>query len=208
MSVLSAPLAGSAIIAQAETWLGVPYLYGGGRGSPAQARLNGVDCSGFVYQVFTALGIDPGTDTVSQFNNPNAVDVPSLAQAQPGDLIFFGSPVGGTQEHVGIYLGGGTMIDAPHTGATVRLDRVAGFENLLGIRRLTGALPAAAGVATDPGSQPQPSLDSTTLDSSSSSPGASLGRLFAEIVAVALALALVAAGVIQASKPKPQAAPT
>ena len=51
----------------------------------------------------------------------------SYAQAQPGDLVFFDSPDVG---HVGIYLGGGMMLDAPHTGAFVRIEpiwwRVAG----------------------------------------------------------------------------------
>lgn len=199
MSIISAPLAGSAIIAQAETWLGVPYLYGGGRSSAASARLNGVDCSGFVYQVFTALGINPGTDTVSQFNNPAAVPVASLSEAQPGDLIFFGSPVGGTQEHVGIYLGMGKMIDAPHTGATVRIDDVFGFgENILGIRRLTQALPATAGVANTV----QPSATLTSADTSSTaSSSSSIWHLFAELAFVGLAAALVFLGTYALAHP-------
>lgn len=199
-------LAGSAIIAQAMRWLGVRYSYGGGRGSPASARLNGVDCSGLVYQVFSALGINPGTDTVSQFNNPAAMTVPTLAQAAPGDLVFFGSPAGGTQEHVGIYLGGGTMIDAPHTGTTVRVDNVSGFGPILGIKRLAanvGALPTptdpAAAAAID-------TTAATTTASSGSSVGSSIARLFVGLVALGLALALIGLGV-HAGTRSPKGAP-
>lgn len=199
MSIIDSSLSASAIVAQAETWLGVPYLYGGGRGSAATARSAGVDCSGFVYQVFMSLGIDPGTDTVSQFNNPNAVAVPSLAQAQPGDLIFFGSPVGGTQEHVGIYLGSGLMIDAPHTGASVRIDSVTGFgETMLGIRRIT--TPAAAGTGTDPASPNETAQLASTTTSSS---GSTFMRLAVEVVAVGLAVGLVGMGLYTMTKKEP-----
>lgn len=198
-------LAGSAIIAQTEQWLGVPYTYGGGRGTAASARLNGVDCSGLVYQVFTALGIDPGTDTVSQFNNPAAVTVPDLAAAQPGDLVFFGSPAGGTQEHVGIYLGGGAMIDAPHTGATVRVDQVSGFGPILGIKRLSGGV-AAAGLTDSPtGSTVDPVV--TTAASSSSGLGSSITRLLVGLVLLGLALALVGLGVHAGTKAPAQKDP-
>ncbi len=44
--------------------------------------------------------------------------VPSQALLLPGDLVFFGNPI----HHVGLYVGNGQMIDAPHTGAVVRYD--------------------------------------------------------------------------------------
>ena len=44
----------------------------------------------------------------------------SVSQLQPGDLVFFYTPI----EHVGIYVGGGQMIDAPYTGAVVRYDSI------------------------------------------------------------------------------------
>jgi soluble lytic murein transglycosylase-like protein len=59
--------------------------------------------------------------------------VASLDQAQPGDLVFFGSP----PEHVGIYVGNGQMLDAPHTGARVRVEAV--WETPSAIRRVTGS---------------------------------------------------------------------
>jgi cell wall-associated NlpC family hydrolase len=46
----------------------------------------------------------------------------SAADAQPGDLVFFGSPA----YHVGIYIGGGRMIAAPHTGTVVQIQAVYG----------------------------------------------------------------------------------
>jgi cell wall-associated NlpC family hydrolase len=51
-------------------------------------------------------------------------------QAQPGDLIFFYSPI----SHVGLYIGGGQMIDSPHTGAVVRLVPVK-WDNVVGVSR-------------------------------------------------------------------------
>jgi cell wall-associated NlpC family hydrolase len=54
----------------------------------------------------------------------------SRDQAQPGDLVFFYSPI----HHVGMYVGGGMMIDAPHTGATVRLVAVK-WGSVVGLAR-------------------------------------------------------------------------
>ncbi|HEY5473650.1 MAG TPA: NlpC/P60 family protein, partial [Candidatus Limnocylindrales bacterium] len=48
----------------------------------------------------------------------------SLGNLKPGDLVFFGSP--SFSHHVGIYVGGGQMIDAPYTGAVVRYDSISG----------------------------------------------------------------------------------
>jgi cell wall-associated NlpC family hydrolase len=52
-----------------------------------------------------------------QYNEAPHVPAGAL---QPGDLLFFGNPI----HHVGIYVGGGLMIDAPHTGASVRIDSI------------------------------------------------------------------------------------
>ena len=54
----------------------------------------------------------------------------------PGDLVFFGSGPTGV-DHVGLYVGGGEMIDAPHTGALVRFDP-AGRSDLVGATRPAG----------------------------------------------------------------------
>jgi hypothetical protein len=195
MTLVGAGVTGAAIVNGAMQWIGVPYLYGGGRGSAASARLNGLDCSALVYQVFMALGVNPGTDTVSQFNNPAAVTVPSLAAAQPGDLVFFGSPAGGTQEHVGIYLGANTMIDAPHTGTTVGVHSIAGYGPILGIKRLTASVGTGLPAGTDPTTGAVLDATSATDTSSSSSIGTTISRLLIGLVCLGLALALVGLGV-------------
>jgi cell wall-associated NlpC family hydrolase len=63
----------------------------------------------------------------------------------PGDLVFFnpGEFRVGLPGHVGIYLGHGVMVDAPHTGATVRVQAIAGLGPLLGVARPAAISPAA-----------------------------------------------------------------
>ncbi|MDA8196408.1 MAG: NlpC/P60 family protein [Actinomycetota bacterium] len=103
---------GANIVADAASYIGVPYQWGG---TSAQT---GFDCSGLVQKVFADQGYTlPRTAAEQQ-----AIGTPvsSLAQAQPGDLVFYGSPA----SHVGIYIGNGKMIDAPEAGATVRVDQV------------------------------------------------------------------------------------
>ena len=53
------------------------------------------------------------------------------ADLQPGDLVFFGSPI----HHVGMYIGGGYFIEAPHTGDFVKISPLAGRSNYAGARR-------------------------------------------------------------------------
>ncbi len=127
---------GQQAVAQAETFLGVPYQWGGT--DPA----TGVDCSGLVQDVYARLGVDlPRT---SQEQALVGAPVGSLAQAQPGDLVFYPGSDGTASApgHVGIYIGNGQMIDAPHTGAVVRVDPVGTPTE---IRRVTGLAPAASG---------------------------------------------------------------
>ena len=66
-----------------------------------------------------------------------------------GDLLFFSERADGRITHVGIALGQGRMVDAPHTGALVRVEPIAGFrgrEHYLGATRPAGATPPAGGV--------------------------------------------------------------
>ena len=117
-------------VAIALQYLGVPYQWGGG--SPT----TGFDCSGLVQYVFAQLGIALPHNTVAQWNSPSAVPVPRN-QLQPGDLVFFNG-----LDHVGIYIGDGNFIDAPHTGAFVRIDSLrGGWERAHydGARRILGA---------------------------------------------------------------------
>jgi peptidoglycan DL-endopeptidase CwlO len=119
---------GSDVIADARRYLGVPYLWGGTDPS------KGLDCSGLVQQVYGDLGIDLPRVSRDQANVGTKVD--SLADAQPGDLLFFGSPV----HHVAIYEGDGMMIEAPRTGQNVKEIKVSDFgEPVSGIRRILGS---------------------------------------------------------------------
>jgi cell wall-associated NlpC family hydrolase len=105
----------------AAQYLGVPYVWGGA--SPA-----GFDCSGLVVYVYAQLGISLPHYTVSQWNATIPV---SPSDMQPGDLVFFDG-----LGHVGIYIGNGQFIDAPHTGSVVRVDSIAGFGGFDGARRV------------------------------------------------------------------------
>ncbi len=103
----------SSVVAFAASFVGkVPYVWGG-------STPQGFDCSGFTMYCWAAFGVSLPHNAAAQ----QAMCAPvSAAQAQPGDLVFFGSPA----YHVGIYAGGGSMIDAPHTGAMVSYGSVSG----------------------------------------------------------------------------------
>lgn len=102
-----------AVLAFARSQLGVPYLWGGA--SPA-----GWDCSGLVMAAFARVGIVLPHNAELQYEQTAGEGVP-LDQVQPGDLVFFGTSLA-TIGHVGIVVGAGAMIDAPHTGAVVRVE--------------------------------------------------------------------------------------
>jgi peptidoglycan DL-endopeptidase CwlO len=100
-------------------YLGVPYVWGG-------ASPSGFDCSGLVMYVYAQLGISLPHYTVAQWNATEPVSSPA-----PGDLVFFNS-----LGHVGIYIGGGRFVDAPHTGSVVRIDSISSFGGYDGARRV------------------------------------------------------------------------
>jgi cell wall-associated NlpC family hydrolase len=112
--LLSALPAGdnTGVTAIALQYLGVPYLWAG-------ASPSGFDCSGLVQYVFAQMGVSLPHNAAAQFHYPGAVSVPPN-QLQPGDLVFFNG-----LDHVGIYLGNGEFVDAPHTGTTVRIDSLS-----------------------------------------------------------------------------------
>ena len=107
----------SAVVAKARELLGVPYLWGGTDPS------KGLDCSGFVQLVYKSQGIDLPRVSSQQATAGRAVS--SLAEARPGDLLFFDySPSRPGIDHVGIYLGEGQMIAAPQPGEVVKIQSV------------------------------------------------------------------------------------
>jgi cell wall-associated NlpC family hydrolase len=111
---LSATQLGARAVAIAEQQLGKPYVW-------AAAGPNSFDCSGLVQYVYAQLGISLAHYTVSQWDE--TAHVP-LADAQPGNLVFYQDPGTGFIYHVGIYIGHGEMIDAPETGENVQIDTV------------------------------------------------------------------------------------
>jgi peptidoglycan DL-endopeptidase CwlO len=113
---------GDAVVADARKYLGIKYVYGSN--NPA----NGLDCSGLVQTVYKDLGVTLPRVAADQARQGTAV--PSLAQAKPGDLVAFGSPV----DHIGIYIGDNKMIVAPHTGDVVKVQNV--YTTPTAIRRI------------------------------------------------------------------------
>jgi cell wall-associated NlpC family hydrolase len=100
-----APSLGARAARYARRLLGVPYRYGGD--SPG----SGFDCSGLVRYVFGHFGVDLPHSSYADYGLGRQVSRGSL---RPGDLVFFDG-VG----HVGLYVGAGRFIHAPHSGTTV-----------------------------------------------------------------------------------------
>jgi cell wall-associated NlpC family hydrolase len=114
----------TSVVRYARRFLGVRYTWGGT--SPA----SGFDCSGFTRYVFAHFGVSLPHYTFAQFDRGRAVSRRSL---RPGDLVFFDG-VG----HVGLYIGSGRFIHAPHSGSRVSVARLAGgyAASFAGARRL------------------------------------------------------------------------
>ncbi|HET6873183.1 MAG TPA: C40 family peptidase, partial [Acidimicrobiales bacterium] len=113
-----------AAVRVAMTQLGVPYVWGG------TAPNVGFDCSGLVQWAYRSVGIDlPRTSQQQWAALPH---LPAGSTLEPGDLVFFGPADGPT--HVGMFIGGGLMVDAPHTGSVVRVESY-GWSDFLGAAR-------------------------------------------------------------------------
>ena len=98
---------GQRVVGYARGLLGIPYRYGG------DSPQSGFDCSGLVRFVYGHFGIALPHSSYADFDLGRRV---SRGQLRPGDLVFFDG-VG----HVGMYVGGGRFIHAPHTGTTVQI---------------------------------------------------------------------------------------
>jgi hypothetical protein len=122
--VTSSGVTGGDVVADASQYLGVPYVYAG-------ETTSGMDCSGLTQKTFRDLGITlPRTAAEQQ---KVGTPVASLAQAQPGDLLFFGQPA----YHVAIYAGNGNLIESPEPGKTVH--EVPIYQQPTSISRIIGA---------------------------------------------------------------------
>ena len=108
---LKPPVPGALLaVAYARAQLGKPYVY-------AAAGPEAFDCSGLTMMAWAQSGVEMVHGSQAQWE---AFPKVPIEQLQPGDLVFFGTS-GPKNHHVGIVVGPGLMIDAPHTGADVEL---------------------------------------------------------------------------------------
>jgi cell wall-associated NlpC family hydrolase len=107
-------------IGYAQKKLGTPYLWGGTGTAEQGGRF---DCSGLTQAAYDAVGITLPRVANDQYN---AGPHPARDELLPGDLVFFSDDLTNSRaiRHVGIYVGGGFMIDAPRTGAVIRFDPI------------------------------------------------------------------------------------
>jgi cell wall-associated NlpC family hydrolase len=110
---VAAATAGSVAVDWALAQVGTPYAWGG------EAPGVAFDCSGLVQAAYRVAGIS--LPRVAQDQYDATTHLTPGDPLVPGDLVFFGGGPGDIS-HVGIYIGGGNMVDAPHTGADVRVE--------------------------------------------------------------------------------------
>jgi peptidoglycan DL-endopeptidase CwlO len=117
------PATHGGVVGIAMQYLGTPYVWGG-------ASPGGFDCSGLVMYVYSQVGVSLPHSSYAQYGYGSPV---ARSDLQPGDLVFFDG-----LGHVGIYVGGGSFIHAPHTGDVVKISSLSGWyaSTYVGARRL------------------------------------------------------------------------
>jgi len=127
----------------------VPYSWGGGtldgpsRGFGQGAHTVGFDCSSYTrYAFFQGAALTLPRTAAAQYTATAGRTVitgsPDVSRLLPGDLLFWGSSPG-TIHHVALYVGGGSMLEEPHTGAVARLIAVYGGDFYAATRPLATA---------------------------------------------------------------------
>lgn len=116
--------AGQDVVNYALQFVGNPYVWGG------TDPVNGADCSGFVQSVYAHFGV--ALNRTSEAQQSNGVSVP-YSQAQPGDLICYGS-------HIAIYMGNGQIVhasnSAPYPAGGIKVSDNAAYRTILDVRRV------------------------------------------------------------------------
>ena len=132
----------------AQQKLGTPYLWGGTGTAEQGGRF---DCSGLTQAAYRKAGIELPRVANDQYN---AGPHPSRKELLPGDLVFFSDDLTNSRaiRHVGIYVGGGYMIDAPRTGAVIRFTRID-TPDYFGATRVTAD--GAEALPTAPAEEPE-----------------------------------------------------
>jgi cell wall-associated NlpC family hydrolase len=100
------------VVAIALQYLGVPYVWGG-------ASPSGFDCSGLTMYAYAKVGVSLPHNAAMQYGMGTPV---SRSQLAPGDLVFFNG-----LSHVGMYIGGGRFVHAPHTGDVVKISSLSEY---------------------------------------------------------------------------------
>ena len=111
----------AAVLRYAYAQLGKPYRYGA-------SGARSFDCSGLTMRAWAAAGVSIGHNAAGQYASTRHVARSAL---QPGDLVYFGHPI----HHVGIYIGGGKFIEAPYTGADLRISNLSNRHDYVGASR-------------------------------------------------------------------------
>ena len=106
------PATHSGVVSIALQYLGVPYVWGG-------ASPSGFDCSGLTMYVYAKVGVYLPHNAAMQYGMGTPV---SRSQLAPGDLVFFNGLL-----HVGMYIGGGRFVHAPHTGDVVKISSLSEY---------------------------------------------------------------------------------
>ena len=110
------------VVGIAMQYLGTPYVWGG-------ASPGGFDCSGFAMYVYAQVGISLPHNAAMQYSSVGVAV--SRDDLQAGDLVFFDG-----LGHMGIYIGGGQFIHAPHTGDVVKISSMSSHGGYVGARRI------------------------------------------------------------------------